>query len=471
MPLKIVFIEPKNSHLHIYSKFNLPRIGSTLLATILRDHGHHTHVYFMNKKEILSCNLSADLIAISTITSTATVAYDLADYFRAKDIPVIMGGPHVSALPEEAMHHADYCICGEAEFSLPAFVEEFASETPDYSHIDGLWWRDFHGHLHSNPQSELIQDLDALPYPDYSLLEVKLTNFGDKHDHPVVPIQTSRGCPFNCSFCSVTTMFGRKFRFRSVDHIIGEIEQYDPKKFGLFFYDDNFTSNRNRAKELLTRMIERKFNFRWSTQVRVDIAQDPELLDLMAKAGCNTLYIGFESVDPAALQEMHKQQTVADIIFAIKEIRKRKIHIHGMFVFGFDADRPQTVRSTITFAIKHKIDTAQFLILTPFPGTPFYEKVHTEGRIFDQNWGEYDAHHVKFQPKHFSPLRLQMAQIHAHARFYRFRHVVSRLFRGRFRAFVIGIYANLLNKRWIRQERDYMLILQHQDQTHMEVHT
>ncbi len=461
MPLKIVFIEPKNSHLHIYSKFNLPRIGSTLLATILRNKGHETRVFFMKKREILQQSLNADLICISAITSTAIVSYELADYFRNQGIPVIMGGPHVSALPLEAIAHADYCICGEGEFSLPSLVEQLESTTQSFNEIAGLVWRDETGQIHQNPLGEFIQNLDDLPYPDYSLLEVDVKNFGDKNDRPVIPIQTSRGCPFNCSFCSVTTMFGRPFRYRSVNHIIGELKQYDSTQFGLFFYDDNFTAHRKRAKELLTRMISLGFNFRWSTQVRVDIARDPELLDLMVKAGCNTLYIGFESVDPEALKEMHKNQTVEDIVFAIQEIRKRKIHIHGMFVFGFDADTPRSIRSTVSFAIKHKIDTVQFLILTPFPGTEFYEKVRSEGRIFDQKWDEYDAHHVKFSPKHFSPFRLQMAQIQAHARFYRLRRVFSRLFRGRVRAFIIGIYANILNRRWFRREKKYLATLRH----------
>ncbi len=256
-------------------------------------------------------------------------------------------------------------------------------------------------------------------------------------------------------------MFGRKFRYRSINHILGELNQYDASQFGLFFYDDNFTAQRSRAKDLLNEMIKRNYGFRWSTQVRVDIAKDPELLDLMVQAGCSTLYIGFESVDPNALQEMHKSQTVADIIFAIREIRKRKIHIHGMFVFGFDADTPRTVRATTRFAIHHKIDTVQFLILTPFPGTEFYQKVKSEGRLYDIRWDEYDAHHVKFQPAHFSPWRLQLAQIRAHAQFYRFRRVFGRLVRGRLRAFLIGIYANLLNKRWTRKERTYLQELRH----------
>jgi len=138
-------------------------------------------------------------------------------------------------------------------------------------------------------------------------------------------------------------------------------------------------------------MIRLRLGFKWSTQVRSDIARDQEMLDLMAEAGCTSLYIGFESVDPAALKEMNKNQTVDEIRRAIREIRKRRIHVHGMFVFGFDSDTPATTRATVTFALAEKIDTTQFLILTPLPGSGFYTKMLAEGRLIDKAWDTYDA--------------------------------------------------------------------------------
>jgi radical SAM superfamily enzyme YgiQ (UPF0313 family) len=206
-------------------------------------------------------------------------------------------------------------------------------------------------------------------------------------------------------------------------------------------------------------MIDRNLHFQWSTQVRVDVARDPELLDLMVRAGCSGLYIGFESVDPSALREMKKGQTVEDIQEAIREIRERKIHIHGMFVFGFDSDTPQKARATVKFAIREKIDTVQFMILTPLPGTQMYDKLLAENRILDRAWDTYDAHHVKFRPLNFSPWDLQFAQIKAHARFYSPMQIVKRLFRGRIAGFIIGIYANRLNRRWKRAERGYLGLL------------
>jgi radical SAM superfamily enzyme YgiQ (UPF0313 family) len=180
------------------------------------------------------------------------------------------------------------------------------------------------------------------------------------------------------------------------------------------------------------------------------------MLDLMRRAGCKVLYIGFESVNPESLKEMKKNQTVEDIRSAIREIRKRKIHIHGMFVFGFDADNAEKTTASVDFAIREKIDSTQFLILTPLPGTELYEKLKLERRILDYEWDTYDAHHVKFMPAAFTPWELQMAQVDAHARFYSLYQLVRRLFRWRIRAFFVGLYAHLQNRRWVKNKREYL---------------
>ena len=206
-------------------------------------------------------------------------------------------------------------------------------------------------------------------------------------------------------------------------------------------------------------MIRLQLGFKWSTQVRSDIAKDGELLDLMAAAGCATLFIGFESVDPVALKEMKKNQSVEEIRYAIREIRKRKIHVHGMFVFGFDSDTVESTRATVRFALEEKVDSAQFLILTPLPGSGFYGRMRDEKRIIDTAWDTYDAHHVKFVPRGFTPWDLQRMQIEAHTRFYSPVHVVARLLRGRVAGFIVGVYARALNKRWQLQEKDYLRLL------------
>jgi radical SAM superfamily enzyme YgiQ (UPF0313 family) len=203
-------------------------------------------------------------------------------------------------------------------------------------------------------------------------------------------------------------------------------------------------------------MIRRKLGFEWSTQVRGDIAKDPELLDLLVQAGCDLLHVGFESANPEALREMKKNQTVDEIRHAIQEIQKRGIRVHGMFVMGFDSDTAATLEATVRFTLAAKIPTVQFFILTPFPGTSFYDRMVAEGRLLDKAWETFDGQHVKFTPRRITPWQLQRAQIHAHARFYSLWKVLARLFRGSFVVLFIGLHAAALNHRWQRQERDYL---------------
>ena len=194
-------------------------------------------------------------------------------------------------------------------------------------------------------------------------------------------LQTTRGCPFDCSFCSVTGMFGRKYRYRSTENVLAELRRYDSRKHLIFFYDDNFAADRKHTKELLEGMIREDFGFTWTTQVRADVAKDEEIVGLMKRAGCHTVYIGFESVNPDSLEAMRKKQTVEEITAAVKVLRRHRIHIHGMFVYGFDQDDWRTVKRTVRFAKRSRLNSTQFLILTPLPGTELYDLVLREGGI------------------------------------------------------------------------------------------
>jgi radical SAM superfamily enzyme YgiQ (UPF0313 family) len=459
MITRVTLIEPRTDHLHIFSRFQLPRLGGILLATIMRDRGFQAKALYMRGRDIPSSAFNTDLVGLSTITATAPSAYAVADRFRARGVPVVFGGPHATFLPEEALEHGDYCITGEGETSLPLLVDALNGKGA-LTDVPGLVWRDG-SLLRRNPPAPPVEDLDSLPFPDFSLLDMGRSRKmgGPGPGRATLPVQTSRGCPFDCTFCSVTGMFGRRYRHRSTASVIAELSRYDSRENTIFFYDDNFAANPRKTKELLREMIRLRLGFRWSTQVRSDVARDPELLDLMAEAGCSTLFIGFESVDPEALREMKKSQTVDEIRYAVRQIRSRGIHVHGMFVFGFDSDTPRSTRATVDFALAEKIDSAQFLLLTPLPGSSFYEKMSTEGRLLDTAWETYDAHHVKFLPAGFTPYGLQWAQIDAHRRFYGPLRVLARLLRGRTGGFVIGVYASALNRRWQRMERGYLEIL------------
>ncbi|MBN1523651.1 MAG: radical SAM protein [Spirochaetales bacterium] len=455
---KIVFIEPKAENLHIYSRYELPRLGSVLLATMAKNAGYDVEVLFVNEEEVYTGSIDCDFAAVTTITTTALSAYRICDYFRGKNIPVAIGGPHVSFLSDEAMEHADFCIVGEGETPFMQLLEALNSNK-GLEGISNLIYKN-NGKTVKNSMSNPECDLDTLPMPDISLVnkgkkKQKLGLFQNK----MIPIQASRGCPFDCTFCSVTGMFGKKYRFRSTEKIIEELLQYDPKKNWIFFYDDNFAAHKKRTKELLREMIKLDVKYKWSTQVRTDIAKDPELLDLMHKAGCRVVYVGLESVDSAVLKEMKKSQSAEDIEISVKAIRKKGIHVHGMFVFGFDADTPETIATTARFAIDKKIDTVQFMVLTPLPGTPFYNKIEKEGRLLHHEWDKFDAHHITFEPKNISAFDLQQAQIEAHSRFYSIGNIFKRLLRGRFGSVIIGLYAHFLNKKWKKHEENYLSLL------------
>jgi radical SAM superfamily enzyme YgiQ (UPF0313 family) len=449
---KIAFIEPKAPNLHIFSQFPLPRLGTILLGTIMKQRGWEVEIFVEEMRKIdYEIIKDADLVGISTITPTAPRAYAIADRIREMGIPVIMGGPHVTYLAEEALEHADFVIRGEGERALTELID--AREVGgDYSRISNLSYKKDQQIIH-NPKQPLPDNLDSLPFPDLSLLKRDQTKKGGRS---TIPVLTSRGCPFDCTFCSVTGMFGKKYRFRSAENVLTELRQYNSRKNMIFFYDDNFTANRKRTKELLEGMIREKFKFHWTTQVRADVAKDVELVRLMKRAGCHTLYIGFETVNPDSLEEMKKKQTVEEITQAVKVLRKNRIHIHGMFVYGFDQDDWKTVKKTVRFAKKAKLNTTQFLILTPAPGSEFYEKVASENRIQFRDWTLYDGHHAVFRPARLSIFDLQKAQIFSHKKFYSMKQTVKKFFKGKWIDLAIAHYARKLNRTWQKRNKTFL---------------
>ena len=452
---KIVFIEPKPPNLHIFSKFKSPRLGIFILGNIMKKRGWDVEI-FVEDIEPLDWNRirSADIVGISSITSTAPRAYKIADKIRDIGIPVIMGGAHPTFLTEEALEHSDFVIRGEGENPLIAFINAWEKKG-GFSSVPSLSYKENDKIVH-NPAGNFMSDLDKIPFPDFSLFKGKnkLTADGE-----TISIQTSRGCPFNCSFCSVTLMFGRKFRHRSVENIIRELLQYKNEKHIIFFNDDNFTANPKQTKELLNAMIREKFNFKWSAQVRVDVAKDETLVKLMRKAGCRTLFIGFESVNPESLYEMKKSQKVEDIIRAIKILRKYNIHIHGMFMLGLDHDNWKTVKKTVRFARRSRLTSVQFLILTPLPGTELYEQIKSDNRIFFKDWSLYDAHHVVYKPANLSMSELQNAQIYSHKKFYSRFERIKKLIVGNITGFIINFYANHLNRIWKKRNKAFLRVL------------
>jgi radical SAM superfamily enzyme YgiQ (UPF0313 family) len=452
---KIVFIEPQAPNLHIFSQFPLPRLGCLILGTMMKERGWEVELFVEELRKIDYAVLAAaDLVGISTITSTAPRAYAIADRVRALGIPVIMGGPHVTFLADEALAHADFVVRGEGERALSEFVDAWESGS-GFSSVPNLSYMEDGAAVH-NPILPATGDLDRNPYPDLGLLK---PDPGRGRTIRTIPVQTSRGCPFDCSFCSVTGMFGKSYRFRSPENIIAELRKYDDRRNSIFFYDDNFAANRERTRELLQAMIRERFKFRWTTQVRADVARDLELVRLMKKAGCHTVYVGFESVNPGSLAGMKKRQTVAEIERAVKVLRRNRIKIHGMFVLGFDQDDWASIKRTVKFATKARLATTQFLILTPLPGSEFYRKMCTEKRIAFRDWSLYDAHHVVFKPAGLTLFDLQKAQMFCHKKFYSLKQTVRKIFAREWLSVAVAHYARKLNRTWKKQNRTFLRVV------------
>lgn len=431
---RVAFIEPGASERNIYSMFPMPRTGPVLLATILANHGYETRVFVEDVKKIDKGDLifinSADVVGISTTTSTAPRAYQTADYWRARGKTVIIGGVHASFMAEEALQHADYVIRKEGEAALLELLSSLNGEGPGLDEIGNLLYlKD--GKVVRNPGRKLIDNLDNNPVPDFSLVAGKLKGL-------ILPLITSRGCPFECNFCCVIKMFGRGYRFKSVNRVLQEIKELlRQKPASIFIADDNFAANIPRAKRLLHGIIKmikcgEVKKFRWTAQVRVDAAKDEELVALMSEAGCRRVYIGFESLDNEVLKKMRKKQRKSDIVAAIRMFHSFDIQIHGMFIVGTDEERDSAADEISSFAWRHKIETIQILISSPFPGTSLYDKLDNAGRILHKQWGEYSLHHcvVKQLGGKPSPEIIRYKSNQAMLSFFSWKYVAWHAFRG-----------------------------------------
>ena len=389
--MKIRLIEPISPSRHLWSKSYFVRLGLPMIGAALVEAGHDVRIFNPQLAPIDWADVySSDLVGISSTTSTIPEAYRICDDLRRRGIPVVIGGSHVTFMADEALEHADYVARGEAGEIIMAELAEALSGSRELVSITGISYRGADGQAVHAPLHERCADLDLLPFPDLTLVDgwERISN---------TPIMTSWGCPFDCTFCSVTAMFGKKYRFRSAESVVEEIKQKNPER--IFFYDDNMAANRKRLKRLLQLMIDEGITVPWGAQVRTDVVRDPELMELMRASKCDFVALGLESVNQATLDGFEKSQTVGDIEHAIKVLHDYGIRAHGMFVLGADHDTPDAMRETVKFAQKNKIDTVMLNILTPLPGTQQFQELEDEGRIIEHDWSFYDAQHVVFQPK------------------------------------------------------------------------
>lgn len=419
--LDFALVEPKAPGRTVFDLVRLPRLGVVILGTLAkRVPGAHVVVHI---EEVAPLDIeeiaNADLIGVSTTTSTAPSAYALCDEVKRRNpgATVVLGGVHVTFNPLEALEHCDHVFLGEADLTFPAFLEQMMKG--DHSPpIIGHRLRDsFKQSLKRSP----VEDIDHIP--DVTLIK------GWRKMH-IAPVVTSRSCPFSCTFCSVIEMFGQRMRYVGVETVRKTLDQAHGLGFRkVFFYDDNFVVDVKRTTRLLEMIRRLPYRFRWSAQVRANtFARRPDLATTMFKAGCRMVYVGIESADPGALLAFNKRADIIEMTDGVRNLRKAGIMVHGMFVAGAETDTPASIRSCLRFAKRQRLSTVQFMILTPLPGTQDHERLERTGRVFDREWSHYDAHHAVHHPERMSAQRLQREVLAAMKRFYRPWRIVTTYF-------------------------------------------
>lgn len=374
--------------------------------------------------------LDADAIALTVDTFGARAAYQIADRYRARGIPVVMGGYHPTLCPDEAAEHADAIVVGEAEDTWPTLLADLAAGRlqPRY---------------HSSNDNPLDLAMPASP------------PFDRRAYPPLGVVQFSRGCRYTCEFCSIHAFYGHRVRTRPIASIIDEVA-VRPEKL-LFFADDNLFADRDHARELFEALIPLKK--RWACQISMDVARDPELLALMRRAGAIMVLIGFESLDPANLRQMRKGANLlaADYATVITNIKRAGLMIYGTFVIGYDHDTPATAGRLVDFATRHGFAIANFNPLMPMPGTGLFERLAAEGRLLHDRWWIDDSFRygdAMFTPARMSPAELTAACRDARFAFYSPSSIARRALANRSPA-QLGVHlaANLISRREIHAKQ------------------
>ena len=347
-------------------------------------------------------DLRADLVGMTVITGNARRAYELAAHFRGRGICVVLGGPHVTLVPDEAQGHADSVVVGYAEEEWPRLLRDLAA-----------------GRLQPRYVQSPSLDLAISPLPDRRVLP--------RHKYLTSHVfEATRGCVHNCSFCVVPAAWGRVPLQKPVAHVVADIRRQGARK--AMFVDLNMIADKGYAATLFEALIPLKL--RWYGLVTTLLCDDLELLDLAARSGCRGLLMGLESISPQGLRETHKGFNSPDRYREVVEkLHQRGIALQGCFVFGLDDDTPDVFLKTAKFAVDAGIDLPRYAIVTPFPGTALYHELDAAGRILTRNWELYDGQHVVFQPLHMSVAELQQGTEAAWKYTYRLSSMVRRLAR------------------------------------------
>jgi radical SAM superfamily enzyme YgiQ (UPF0313 family) len=358
--------------------------------------------FYDDRMEPIDYDAPADLVAISVETYTAKRAYQIASEYRRRGVPVVMGGFHATLVPEEVGEYAESIVIGEAEGLWPRVLEDFGANRLE--------------RIYRSPQRPSLRGLTL----DRSI-------FAGKRYLPIGLVEAGRGCHFRCEFCAVQSYFNGTQTRRPTEEIVDEIRKVD--KPLIFFVDDNITSNMDQAKEFFRALIPLKI--RWVSQASINAAHDEEFLRLIKASGCQGLLIGFESLNPENLRRMQKSFNTMKGGYekALENLRRHRVRLYVTFILGYDEDDGDTFRETLEFALQNQFYIVAFNHLTPFPGTPLYDRLEREGRLlFDRWWMHPDYRYgmVPFAPRGMTAEMVRRRCVEARSAFYGLRSIVSR---------------------------------------------
>jgi radical SAM superfamily enzyme YgiQ (UPF0313 family) len=355
--------------------------------------------------ETIDFDLKADLVGISAMTSYVNRGYQIADQFRAKGIPVVMGGVHPSFMSQEALKHCDAVVIGEVELVIDRLLDDLK-----------------HGSMRGTYKSDTLHPMAGMPMPRYDLL--KKNRYVN-----CTFVQTSRGCHQGCTFCAEPLMNGLKFRYRPVNEVVREMENCGSRFISI--NDADFFGTPERPKEVMRALKGRGFH--WQAGVTSKLAQDDEMLELAAESGCTMLSIGFESISRSTLKSVHKHVNRPETFAALVEkVHSYGIMVFGLFMFGFDGDDRSVFDETVRFNRESNYDACAYSVLTPYPGTLTWYEMKKANRIVSFDWDKYDQGQVVYRPAQMTGDELRVGQARAYRTFYALPSIAERFpLRGR----------------------------------------
>lgn len=373
-------------------------------------------------------NAAVDLVAITTWTINSFRAYEIADRFRERKVPVIMGGPHTYFYPEETAEHCDAVGIGEGEGIWSTMLEDAAAVR-----------------LRKIYHADQLRSLENLPGPRYDLLNLRGSSLFRTYS-----VQTSRGCPFQCDFCSERFYLGRSYRYRPVQDVIEEIKENRAKN--ILFADSNFAGKPTHTMELMEALIPLKI--RWSTLWSAYLCNDAKFMDLAKKSGILHVNIGMESINQETLDKLNKKMNkVKQYKEILNNLRKRGISYSLNFVFGWDTEKEDVFDSTLAFLMEEKVPVAYFNILAPLKGTPIYDRMVAENRIIDiDHVDRWPGIHCYIKPSYCSPEGLEEHVKRIYKKFYTISSMLARLPLPVTRANIASWFINLSERKMSRAE-------------------